>query len=297
MARPTFNELRAFIAIAARGSFRAAAVELDLTPSSLSHLMRGLERNLGVRLLNRTTRSVSLTEAGERLLERLSPALRDVDEALGEIDPYRAGLKGTVRINTPEVGARILLLQVVPTFLERHPGCDVDIFVENSPVDIVAKRFDAGVRMGYSVQQDMIAVPFDGAARFMPFASPGYVADRGLPEHPRDLVNHACIRNRLPGGRLYHWEFEKHGERLSIDVKGVLTLNHMSLMIEAAVAGMGVIYTLERAARPFVDAGQLVPMLSDWSPSVEGLTLYYPGFRQVPSCLRNFIDVMREVLA
>lgn len=295
MADPTLNELRAFIAIAEHGSFRAAASELDLGPSALSRLIRSLERSLGVRLLHRTTRSVALTEAGAGLLERLAPAVQGVREALLALDTYRDEPRGTLRINAPEFAARVLMRRAIPLYLERHPLCSVDLHVENVTVDIVAERFDVGVRLGYTVPQDMIAVPFGGSAHFKPFASPGYIREHGAPEHPDDLRRHRCIRSRLPSGKPYRWEFARNGEEILVDVPAVLTLNHMMLLIEAGVAGLGVIYTLEAAARPYVDQGLLAAVLEDWTAPEEGMTLYYPGARHVPAFLRAFITVVREV--
>jgi DNA-binding transcriptional LysR family regulator len=296
MPKPTLNDLTAFAAVATHRSFRCAAIELGLAPSSLSHTLRTLERNMGVRLLNRTTRSVALTEAGERLLARLRPALRELDMALGEVDSFRQEPSGTVRINAPETAARVLVSAVLPIFRQRYPQVAVDIVAEGRMIDIVADGFDAGVRLGESVPQDMIAVRFDGQARFIAIAAPSYIERMGRPQVPDDLEAHQCIRHRMPSGKLYRWEFEQHGQEVRIEVSGMLTLDHMGLMLEAAVAGLGIAYLLESVARPYLEEGRLVALLGDWCPVIPGTYLYYPGHRQVPPALRVFIDTVRELL-
>ena len=297
MSKPSLADLSVFSAIATHRSFRKAADELGLSPSTLSHLIRTLEANLGIRLLNRTTRSVSPTEAGTRLLARLGPLMRDFEQALDEIDAERGRVGGTLRINANETTARLLLREVVPVFLERHPEAAVDLVTEGRLVDIVAEGFDAGVRLGEAVPQDMVAVRFGAAVRFLAIAAPAYLAARGTPKTPDDLAGHACIRHRLPSGKLYRWEFERHGQALAIDVPGTLTLDHAGLMVEAAADGLGIAYVAEHAARAQLDDGRLVPVLADWCPPIPGLFLYYPGHRQVPGVLRAFIDVLKERMA
>lgn len=296
MAKLAVNDLMAFAAIAKHRSFRLAALEVGQSPSALSHMVRGLEKNLGVRLLNRTTRSVALSEAGEYLLANLSAPLDDMAAVLSSLDRFKGAPSGRLRLNAPEIGARVLLRHVIPKFLVRYPDAEIDLCIENRPVDIIAEGFDAGVRMGYSVPQDMIAVRFDAEDRFLPLASPDYLARHGAPERPHDLYQHICIRNRLPNGKLYRWEFERNGEKVTIDAKGPLMLNHMQVMIEAAVDGLGIAYTLERAAREYIEGGRLIPILEEWCPAVEGISLYYSGHRQVPSCLRAFIDTMKAAM-
>ncbi|UZE47362.1 LysR family transcriptional regulator [Rhodopseudomonas sp. P2A-2r] len=293
-AKPSLGDFTALAAIIAHRSFRKAADELGLSPSTLSHMMRVLEQNLGVRLLNRTTRSVAPTEAGERLMARLQPLLRDLDSALAEVDAFRSRPSGTLRINANEAAARILVRAVVPTFLARHPEMALDLVTDGRLIDIVADGFDAGVRLGEAVPQDMVAVRFGGAARFLAVAAPSYLQGRVL-KTPDDLGDHACIRFRLPSGKLYRWEFEKHGQEIAIDVPGALTLDHVELMIEAAEAGLGIAYAPERSVRPLLESGRLVSVLDDWCPTIPGLFLYYPGHRHVPPGLRAFIDVLKEV--
>ena len=297
MAQPTLADLTALAAIVAHRSFRKAADELELSPSTLSHMMRALEANMGVRLLHRTTRSVSPTEAGARLVERLRPLLRDLDGALAEVDAARGRPSGTLRINAPEVAARLLLGSVVPAFLARFPEMSLDLVTEGRLIDIVAQGFDAGVRLGEAVPQDMVAVRFGAETRFVAVASPGYLATRTPPRTPDDLKGHDCIRFRLPSGKLYRWEFEKLGQALSVDVSGALTLDDLDLMADAAAAGLGIAYVPEWAARPYVERGALIVVLDDWCPWIPGLCLYYPGHRHVPPGLRAFIDMLREVAA
>lgn len=265
-------------------------------PSSISHTLRALERDLGVRLLNRTTRSVSPTEAGERLLARLGPALRDVDLALAEVDSFRGEPSGTVRINAAETAARLLLRYAVPVFLSRYPKMSIDLVSEGRLVDIVSEGFDAGVRLGEAVPRDMVAVHFDGRARFVAVAAPAYLQRMGAPASPDDLNHHHCIRHRMPSGKLFRWEFERHGQSINIDVPGPLTLDHIELMLEAATAGLGIAYVPERPARGHLADGRLEIVLADWCPEIPGLFLYYPGHRQVPAGLRAFIDTVKEVL-
>ena len=292
--RPTLADLTAFSAIVAHRSFRKAANELGLSPSSLSHMMRTLEQTIGVRLLHRTTRSVSPTEAGERLVSRLQPVLRDLDRALQEVDAFRHRPSGSLRINTSEIAARLLLRSVVPIFLSRYPEIALDIVTEGRLVDIVAEGFDAGIRLGEAVPQDMIAVRFGGKARFVTVASPAYLASRTPPRTPDDLKDHACIRFRLRSGKIFRWEFEKHGQELAVDVPGTLTLDHVELMAEAAADGLGIAYVPERSARPYVESKRLSLVLDDWCPAIPGLFLYYPGNRHVPPTLKAFIEMLKE---
>lgn len=294
MNRPALDELEAFLAIISHRSFRKAADELGLSPSTLSHMMRAMEKKTGVRLLNRTTRSVAPTEAGERLAARLIPALRRVDEALEALDEYRGGPSGTLRINANTTATRSLLARVVPTFLARYPDMTLDLVSEGRMVDIVADGFDAGVRLREAVPQDMIAIPFGGKAQFVAVASPSYLEAHGVPLVPDDLSRHSCIRLRMPSGKLYHWEFERHGEEIAVQVPGGLILDDLDLMAEAAAAGLGIAYVPRQVAQPYIDQGLLDAVLADWCPQFDGLCLYYPGHRHVPAGLRAFIEVLKQ---
>jgi len=293
MTGASLTELSAFSAIATLRSFRKAADALALSPSTVSHLMRALERRMGVRLLHRTTRSVAPTEAGERLLARLRPALDDLHRALEEVDDLRERPVGRLRINATEYANRVLLRDVVPAFRKRFPGIELDLVSEGKRVDIVKEGFDAGVRLGGTIPQDMIAVNFGGKERFLVVASPKYLAKHGRPKTPDDLRAHECIRRRFPSGKIYHWEFEKRGEELSIDVAGALTLDHEGLMIEAALDGLGCAYVFEGLVRAPLKAGRLVAVLEEWCPSFPGMCLYYPGHRHVPPTLRAFIETLK----
>lgn len=296
MAKPTLNELKAFLEVAAHRSFRKAADARGTSPSTLSHIMRSLEASLGVRLLNRTTRSVFLTEAGERFLNRIGPTLRELDVAIDELGEFRGTPAGTVRINAPEAAARLLVRDVVPVLKDRYPGMSVDIATEGRLVDIVAEGFDAGVRLGESLPQDMIAVRFGGPVSFVAVAAPAYLDREGCPQTPDDLARHECIRQRLPSGKPYfRWEFARHGQEVVIDVPGTLTLDNSRLMALAAADGQGIAYVPDIVVADLIVAGRLVTVLSDWCPPLPGLFLYYPGHRQVPTGLRALIDVLRSV--
>lgn len=295
MAKPTLNDLTAFRDVAAYRSFRKAADARGTSPSTLSHTLRILEKTLEVRLLNRTTRSVSLTEAGAAFLDRIGPTLRDLDAAIDDLGAFRGTPSGTVRINTPEPGARLLLADVLPLFRERYPKVSLDIATEGRLVDIVAEGFDAGVRLGEAVPQDMIAVRFGGPVRFVAVAAPSYLDTAGCPDTPDDLARHACIRQRLPSGKPYRWEFSRQDREIEIDVPGTLTLDHSGLMVQAAADGLGVAYVPDIVAAGEITAGRLVMILPDWCPPVPGLYLYYPGRRQIPTGLRAFIDTLRRL--
>ena len=291
--RPTIADLEAFAAIADQRNFRKAAESLGLSPSSLSHMMRALEARVGVRLLHRTTRSVSPTEAGAALLERLRPVLRDFEAALDALGDVGGPPTGTLRINADEAAARLLLRSAVPRFLARFPAVSLDLVTDGRFVDIVAEGFDAGVRLGEAVPKDMVAVRFGGEARFVAVAAPNYLARRGTPQVPDDLREHSCIRVRMPSGRPYRWEFARAGREVALDVAGALTLDHSGLMVEAAAAGLGIAYVAQRWAEPLIGSGALVAVLDDWCPPIPGLFLYYPGHRHVPVALRAFIEVLK----
>lgn len=296
MTQPELSDMQAFVTVARRRSFRQAADELGLAPSTLSHMLRVLEEKLGVRLLHRTTRSVAPTEAGERFLRRVEPLLRELGAAVEEVNGTHGRLAGVVRINAGEAVLRQLLRKVVPAFHARHPQVGLDLFADGRLVDIVAEGFDAGIRLAESVPQGMHAVPFGGPTRFLPVAAPAYLARRPAPRTPDDLHAHVCIRQRLPGGRVYRWEFGQHGAAVEIDPPGALVLNDVGLMVEAALSGMGIAYLPESAVRDHLASGRLVALLEAWCPRIPGLVLYYPGHRHVPATLRAFIDVLLECI-
>lgn len=290
----SLTDLRALTLIVSHRSFRKAADELGLSASTLSHLVRTLEARLGVRLLNRTTRSVSPTGAGERLLSRLSPVLQEFALAVDEVNEYRDLPSGILRINASDQAARVLMESALPEFLARYPQMSVDLVTDGRLVDIVANGFDAGIRLGESIPQDMVAVPIGPDIRFITVASPNYLRKHSSPLTPDDLLRHQCIGIRMPSGKPYRWEFEKHGQSFVIDPKGQLTLDNPEIMAKAAISGLGIAYVPERVvSRSLVDA-QLVKVLEDWCPPIPGLFLYYPGHRHIPSGLQAFIEVLRE---
>ncbi|GFZ89650.1 LysR family transcriptional regulator [Dyella caseinilytica] len=290
------TELNAVVAVSVHRNFRRAAAELGMSPSALSHAIAALEQRIGVRLFHRTTRSVSLSQAGEQFLARVQPALREIGAAMDAINDYRDKPTGTLRINTSEGAARMMLAPMVFEFMRRYPDMKVDIVTEGKLVDIVADGFDAGIRAAEDVPQDMIAVPCTPPLRFAVVGSPAYFANRKKPRVPADLLAHNCVRSRYPSGAIYKWEFEKRGEEQEIDAKGSLTLDNHNLMIEAALEGVGLIWTSEWAVAEHIAAGRLIRVLGDWSPAYPGLCLYYPGHRHVPAGLRAFIAVIREVM-
>jgi DNA-binding transcriptional LysR family regulator len=294
MSKPTLADLEAFMMIAARRSFAQAAGELGVSRSALSHAMRGLESDLGVRLLHRTTRSVSLTEAGERLLARLRPVLSDLDHALDDVTPDDKAPRGTLRINGSEGAIRQLLQTVVPRFLAMYPHMELDLIADGRLVDVVAEGFDAGVRLGEAVHKDMIAVRVSEDLRFLAVASPRYLRTHGRPALPEDLQVHRCIRQRLPSGRRYRWEFARRGQEFAIDPPGALTLDSNTLMVEAALSGLGIAYVPEPYVRDALARKRLVAVLSDWCPVIPGLFLYFPGNRHIPAGLRAFIHLLKE---
>ncbi|WP_037086774.1 LysR family transcriptional regulator [Neorhizobium vignae] len=294
MVRPSLNDLAAFAAVASHQSFRRAADVMGVSRSALSHAIIGLEAKLDVRLFNRTTRSVSLTQAGARLLARLDPVLQELDHALDTLSEERGTPSGTLRINANKSGARILLAEVVPRFLDLYPDVELDLVSEGRLVDIVEQGFDAGIRLMETVPKDMVAVKFGGDVRFIAVAAPAYLDGKARPHMPDDLYAHCCIRQRLPSGKRYRWEFSKRGAEVVIDVPGNLTLDDNDLLVQAAAEGRGIAYVPEYFAQPFLGSGQLVSVLDDWCPPTPGLALYYPRSRHVASPLRAFIDVLRE---
>lgn len=295
MSKLSLSDLRVFIAVARAQSFRAAADAIGVSRSALSHSVRGLEEDLGVRLLHRTTRSVALTEAGERLLKRLSPTLGELDSMISDVRGQKDSPTGALRINAPESGIRWMLRHAVPEFLARFPGIKLDLVSEGRLIDIVSEGFDAGVRLRESVPQDMVFVPFGGTLRFIAVASRAYLAKNGEPATPDDLRKHACIRQRLPSGKPYRWEFARNGTEIAIDVPGQLTLDHNSLMVEATEDGLGIAFVPESYARDAIGRGSIVAVLEAWSPHEPGLCLYYPGHRLVPPTLRLFVDHLKTI--
>ncbi|AJY47005.1 LysR family transcriptional regulator [Martelella endophytica] len=293
MSGMTLGELQALATVAERASFRAAAVELDISPSSLSHQISALERRIGVRLLNRTTRSVSVTAAGEAFLARVRPALRDIDDAVSEAARFRDTPSGLLRINASEGGAE-RLMPFVLAFMKRYPDIRIDLVNDGGFVDIVAAGFDAGVRLAESVPKGMIAVPFGGQERFVVAASPDYLARHGTPQNPEELKSHECIRARLPGGALIDWEFERGGDMLTVRVGGRLIVGGSQQAAMAAMDGLGVAYVHQPVAEDGLKAGRLIEVLGEWCLPFGGLCLYYPSSRQPSAALKAFVAALRR---
>lgn len=296
MKRPSWSELEAVKVIAEQRSFRRAADVLGLKRSSLSHTIKGLEARLRVQLFHRTTRSVALTEAGEMLIARLTPLLAEMDDALNDVlasghQPY-----GILRISASDAAIGLLLEKVLPLFIQQKPGIEIDLVAQGALVDIVAQGFDAGIRLTEDVPKDMVAIPIGGPLRFVTVASPGYLAGRHEIRHPEDLMQHTCLRQRLPGGKRYHWEYQQSAQQLALDVPGSLTLNSSALMVQAAVAGLGIAYVPEIYARHWLETQQLVTRLDDWTIASQGLALYFPPNRHMPVALRLFVDTVKAAL-
>jgi DNA-binding transcriptional LysR family regulator len=287
-------ELNAVAAVSAHRSFRAAATELGISPSALSHAVASLERRLGVRLINRTTRSVALSQAGERFLARVSPALREIEGAMEDVNEFRDTPAGTLRINAKERAAHQILRPVIAKYLRRYPDMQVELTMEGRAIDIVAEGFDAGIRLAESVPQDMVAIPCGPDSRFIAVGAPAYFDRVSVPRSPTDLLTHECIRRRMPGGKLYRWEFEKRGEEIALDVPGRLTLDSDSLMVEAAVEGLGIAFVSDFWVTDQLADGTLRAVLEDWTPPFPGLRLYYPPHRHMTAGLRAFVDLLKQ---
>jgi len=294
MSRASLAELDAVVAVSRRGNFRAAALELGMSSSALSHAVAGLEARLGVRLFNRTTRSVSLSAAGEQFVAQVAPALLEIRGAMDAVNVHRDTPAGTLRINTSVGAARMILTPLILEYLRRYPEMKVDLVTEGRLIDIVVDGYDAGIRIQEAVPRDMIAIPIGGPVRSIVVGSPAYFEGRTRPQTPGDLMGHQCIRARMASGAIYRWEFERRGEEMEIDVPGVLALDETTLMLEAVRAGVGLGYLSEWAVAGDVADGTLLQVLDDWTPAYPGLALYYPGRRHVPAGLRAFIDLIRS---
>jgi DNA-binding transcriptional LysR family regulator len=290
--------LNAFVAVARSRGFREGARASGSNASSLSEAVRRLETQLGVRLLNRTTRSVAPTEAGQRLLARLSPALEQVEAALDDVHGLGDRPAGTLRLNVPSSAARLVLPSIVPSFLAAYPQIRLEVFVEESFVDVLAAGCDAGIRYEERLEKDMIAVPIGPRSqRFAAGAARTYLERRGWPRHPRDLLAHTCLRGRFPSGANLTWEFERHGEVIRVEPQGPLQVQAgaaTDLAVAAAVAGTGIIYLFEDWLQPHFDRGALEPLLKSWWPRFSGPFLYYPGRRLMPPPLRAFVDFIKS---
>jgi len=289
-------DLDAFVAVANARSFRGAASLRGASASSLSDAVRRLEERLGVRLLNRTTRSVTPTEAGARLLERLVPALGEVGAALDMVNDYRDSPTGPLRLNAPIGVTRLILPKIVPAFLATHPGITLELSSEDRFIDVLAAGFDAGIRYEERLEQDMIAVPIGPRIeRFACGAAPAYLAERGAPKHPRDLLGHACIRHRFASGvTITSWEFERAGEIVRVSPDGPFVGTDIEIELSVATAGVGIIFAFEGLLAPMFADGRLEPVLPEWWQPYSGPFLYYPSRRLMPAPLRAFVDFIKR---
>lgn len=295
---PDIQDLLAFVAVVKAGGFREGARVSGRSASSLSDAVRRMEGTLGVRLLNRTTRSVVPTEAGARLMERIVPALAEVESALDVVNEFRDRPSGTLRLNVPLSAARLVLPAIITPFLQTYPDIRLEVVVEESFVDMLAAGCDAGIRYDERLEQDMIAVPIGPRLqRFATAASPAYLDARGRPKHPRELLQHACLRGKFPSGAMPLWEFERGEEVIALDPGGPLVVRvggGVDLAVQAAVDGLGIIHLFEDWLRPYLESGALEPVLQPWWQSFPGPFLYYPGRRYLPSPLKAFIEFIKR---
>lgn len=291
-------DLEAFAAVSETRNFRKAALLRGISATSLSDALRRLEARLGVRLLTRTTRSVTLTEAGQKLLERLSPALGDISAMLDELKGAEDVPRGTLRLNVPTIVARVILPPIVTRFLKAYPGISVEVIAKDTYVDVFAEGFDAGVRYDERLELDMIAVPLGPRLqRFVAVASPDYLRAKGTPQHPKDLLRHVCIRHRFLSGVMSAWEFERDGVVVRVDPPGSLITNSIDMAKAAAVDGIGIMSSFEEFMEAEIARGLLVRILEDWLPPFSGPFLYYPSRKHMPVPLRAFVDFLRRPLA
>ncbi|PTL83171.1 LysR family transcriptional regulator [Vitiosangium sp. GDMCC 1.1324] len=297
MALTPLNALAVFVTVARRRSFTQAAKELGVSSSAVSQAVRQLEEKLGQALLARTTRSVSLTEAGRRLMEGAAPGLQSALEALEHLSAEASQVMGSLRLTVPILALAPVLEPVLPKFLAAHPHVRVEVSVQDRFVDIVKEGFDAGIRLSESVQRDMVQVRLTPAFRFLVVGAPAYLERHGAPRRPEELANHACLGYRSPStGLPYHWEFEQGRKELSVPVKGPFVSDHTPLLISMAAAGLGLTYAAELSVAPWLHTGALRPVLEEWAPTVPGLFLYFPSRARASRPLRAFLDMAREVL-
>ncbi|HEV2163019.1 MAG TPA: LysR family transcriptional regulator [Stellaceae bacterium] len=297
MRNPGLEEMSAFAAIAERRSFAKAAVVLGMSPSTLSQTIRDLEERLGVRLLNRTTRSVAPTEAGERLLERLRPLLADFDAAIDTVRAFRDKPAGVIRLTVPPPAANFILAPALQRFFAAYPDIKLEISVDLNLIDIVADRFDAGIRFGNRVDRDMIAVRISDPIRRVLVAAPVYLAQHPAPKTPHDLLQHNAIRFRLPGGGFIPWRFQEAGKSFEVAPEGSLIVNEPEMAMRAAIDGVGVLYMARQYVEDAIAGGRLVPLLEKWVPTeLDGFFLYYPSRRHVPAPLQALINFLRDNL-
>jgi DNA-binding transcriptional LysR family regulator len=294
MRREDLADMAAFMAVAEEGSFTRAAARLGVSQSALSHTMRKLEGRLGLRLLTRTTRKVSTTEAGARLLQAVRPAIDQIDRQLANLDELRDRPSGTIRITAPEHAAQTVLWPAIDRFMTDYPDVQIELNAEDSLTDIVGERYDAGVRLGEQVDKDMIAVRIGPLLRMAVIASPSYLTANGRPKSPHELTSHKCINLRMRSSKaILVWEFEKDGRSLNVRVEGQVTLNTMQLVLDAVNAGHGVAYVLEDRAAPLLESGAAIRLLDKWCGQFAGYHLYYPSRRQSTPAFSLLVDALR----
>lgn len=295
MARPNLNDLTTFVAVAESGSFTGAAAHLGVSTAAVSYTIRKLEQDVGVRLLNRTTRSVAPTEAGERLLNLFAPMLDHLDEELAQLSALRDTPTGTVRITSDEYAVEPILLPAIAELSEEYPDIEVEVVIDYGLTDIVAEKFDAGVRLGETIEKDMMALPISGEMQSVVVSAPSHMAGKTPPLRPQDLTRHRCINLRLPThGRLYSWEFSKEDRSLEVNVGGGPTFNSVTLLHAAARLGLGLAYLPLPMVADDLKDGHLVRFLDDWTPPYDGYQIYFSGRRQMKPALRAFLDVLRR---
>lgn len=291
-----FNELTAFLCVTEERSFRRAATRLGMSPSALSHTIRALEQRLGARLLNRTTRSVAPTEAGQQLYNRVRPAVEEIKDASKDVGTAQTEPRGMVRINLPRIAARLLVTPMLSEFASKYPDIRLEFVIDDAITDIVEAGFDVGIRSGELVQQDMIAVRLTDDIKMIVVGSPAYFADRKLPRHPRDLREHRCLAYRWDrSGALQRWEFQGPDGMITINLDSVVTANETDFLLDAARCGFGLANIGENLAAPYIQSGELVQVLGDWTKILAGLHLYYVNKPHMPAALRAFIDAIKSV--
>ncbi|WP_432331056.1 LysR family transcriptional regulator (plasmid) [Agrobacterium rosae] len=294
MARESIDDLQAFVAVARDQSFTRAAAKIGVSPSALSQTITALEARIGVRLLTRTTRNVSVTEAGDRLLNEIGPRLDGILAALTSMNDLREKPAGTVRLTSDEHAAESIIWPVLERFLPEYPDIKVEVTIDYGLSDIVGERYDAGVRLGETVAKDMIAIPIGPKTRMIVVGAPSYIAGRQKPKVPQELTSHRCINFRLPTlGGLYAWEFEKSGRTINVRVDGQVTFNGLGIILKAVLSGAGLAYLPEGEVRPHIDSGALVPLLQDWTPLYPGYHIYYPSRRQHAPAFSLLLDALR----
>lgn len=295
LSRANLADIIYFLAIAKHQSFSRASVEVGISASALSHAIKGLEARLGVRLLNRTTRSVTLTAAGEELQGLVSHPLTDISNALETLNRLRDEPAGRIRLNVLSDGAKLLLGPVLPVFVERYPDIEVDLTVTNRMIDVIGEGHDAGIRFGGTVPSDMIAQRLSPDVRWSVVGTPGYLERFGVPTHPEQLKEHRCLKIRLGNARLYDWEFVKDGQKLEVQVPGAITIDETRVGVALVTRGAGLMYVPERVIARYVEDGTVQEVLKDWAHTDPGFHIYYSSFRQVPVGLRLLIDLIREL--